>query len=103
MPIPKTTPEGFTRTWCVCVHQKESSEPQEPAWKPEKLPCQRVCFLSHQLAGETTRKYKASPEGLHFILKTILKAAFDIQGLRDTKMTHKSVVLKPKGEDIQGS
>lgn len=64
---------------------------------------ERLYFLSHQLAGATARKYKASPESLHFILKTILGAAFDIQGLRDTKMTQKSAVLKPRGKDIQGS
>lgn len=62
----------------------------------------RLHFLLTRLARWTSRQHTASPEDLYFILKTITEAASNIQGLRDAKMTHKSVLLKPKGKEIQG-
>lgn len=82
----------------MCGHSKESSEPREPEWRSEKLQCQRNSTSSPTSWWGMARKYKASPESLHFILKTILGAAFDVQGLRDTKMTHSLWFWSPKAK-----
>lgn len=50
----------------------------------------------------TTKAVQGLSRKLHFILKTIIDTALNIQGLRDSKLPHKPVLMKPKGKETQG-
>lgn len=104
MSIPKNIPQGFTRTWRAWALKGEQWVPGARVEVRETVQCQRQSTsFPNRLAEWTQRQYKASPKNLHFILKTIIETAFDIQGLRDTKLTHKSVLLKTKAKKSRGS